>query len=94
MKVHVKLVDNKVNKAKFKTDKVPMDFMLNEFKITTEPLSIADEMIHDKPNISVSSNEIRIKWIAGSLSLVSITITPQPKTNEPGAIREEVAKNT
>jgi len=89
----LKLVENKVNKAKF-TSKEPMNFMLNELLVETQPLGINDEIIHDKPNVNVTTGEIRLKWVKGTVSIVSIQITVQPGAPDAGAVRKEVAPNT
>lgn len=93
MKITLKLVDNKVNKAKF-TSREPMNFMLNDQLIETEPLSLRDEIIHDKPNVNVTTGEIRLKWIKGTVSLISIQIIAIPGAADNGAIRKEIAPNT
>lgn len=93
VKVMLKIVDNKVNKSKFK-ERVPMDFMLNEVAITTAPMSIKDEIIHDKPNLNVTTGEIRLKWVKGVVSLISITIIAQQEPADAGAVRKEVFRNT
>jgi len=61
IKIILKLVDNKINKVKYK-DKLRMDFRLNEVEIKTEPMDINNEMVHSKPNINVTKGEIRLKW--------------------------------
>lgn len=93
VKVTLKLVDNKVNKGKFK-NKVPMDFMLNEIKVETQPMGIADEIIHDKPNVNVTTGEIRLKWVKGVVSLIAIQLTAQAEPADTGAVRKEVFRNT
>lgn len=71
-----------------------MDFYINEVEVKSEPLSIKDELIHDKPNINVTTGEIRIKWIRGVVSLVLIEIMSQNEAADPGAIKKTLAPNT
>lgn len=93
VKVTLKIVDNTVNKSKF-TGRTPMDFMLNEIAITTSPLSIKDEIIHDKPNVNVTNGEIRLKWVKGTVSILSVQIIPQAEAADAGAVRKEISTNT
>lgn len=93
VKVTLKLVENKANLQKFK-DKVPMDFMINETEVTTAPMSIKDEIIHDKPNQNVKNGEIRLKWLKGIVSIVEVDIMPVQEAADPGAVRITVAPNT
>jgi len=71
-----------------------MDFMINEVEINTSPMHIENEIIHDKPNINVTTGEIRLKWKHGVVSIVSIEIIAQNDAPDPGAVRKEVSKNT
>jgi len=93
IKVMLKLVDNKNNKNTIK-EKVPMDFMINEVEITTPPLGIPDEIIHDKPNFAVKSGEIRLSWKKGIVSISQISITPQEAKPDTGAVKKEVDPGT
>lgn len=87
------MVDNKVNSGKFK-EKVRMDFMLNEIEVKTDPMNIKDEIIHDKPNVIVKSGEVRLKWVAGVVSLISVELTPIQDAADPGAVKKTIAPNT
>jgi len=93
VKVTLKLVDNAVNQKKY-TDKVPMDFKINEVEVQTPPMGLKDEIIHDKPNIVVKSNEIRLTWVKGVVSIVSVFVIPQEPEKDHGAVKKTVAPNT
>lgn len=71
-----------------------MDFMINEVPVKTEKMILNSEIVHDKPNINVTTKEIRLKWVAGVVSIISITITPQAAEAEAPAVRKEVYNNT
>lgn len=92
VKVMLKIVDNKENNGSLK--KTVMNFMINEIKVDTKAMRIKDEIVHDKPNINVTTGEIRLKWIKGTVSIISITLTPQNEPADAGAVRKEVSKNT
>lgn len=57
-------MENKANIQKFK-GKVNMNFKINEVDIKSPPMSIKDEIVHDKPNINVSTGEVRLKFQSG-----------------------------
>lgn len=93
VKARLKLVDSKANAKKY-TEKQPMDFDINEVKVSTAPMGVQDEIVHDKPNIAVKNKEIRLKWVAGVVSLISLEIIPQAEEEDTGAVRKQVAPNT
>jgi len=71
-----------------------MDFKINELDVNTPPMGLKDEIVHDKPNIIVKSNEIRLKWVKGVVSIVSVFIIPQEPDKDPGAVKKLVGPNT
>lgn len=71
-----------------------MDFMLNETKITTPPMSISSQIKHDKPNQNVTNGEIKLTRLSGDISLIDIEIISKNEPADPGATRKEVGKNT
>lgn len=93
IKIVLKIVDNKANKSVF-ASKTPMDFMINDMLVTTAPLGVRDEMVHDKKNVKITTSEIRLKWIKGIVSFSSIEIIPQQDVADVGAVKKEVFKNT
>jgi hypothetical protein len=71
-----------------------MNFKLNEILVNSDPMGLTGEIVHDKPNVNVNSKELRISYIEGMVSLISITISSQSTPAELPAIRKEVFKNT
>jgi len=70
-----------------------MDFMMNDTEVKTEPMGLPDEMIHDKPNFSVTKQELRLKWKEGVVSLVLVELVPMPGDADNGAVKTEVEPN-
>jgi len=57
-------------------------------------MGIDDEIVIDNPNLGVSNREIRLTWIKGDVSLISLSIIAQNPKKEIGGPRVEISRNS
>lgn len=88
------MVDTVWNRVRYWWKKTPMDFKINGQLVTTAPMNVKSRITHDKPNINVTTGEIRLTHVKGKVSIVSISIIAQGESEPHSAARKEVAKNT
>jgi len=90
----LKIVETKDNTKTYSTVKVPMNFKLNDIVVNSDPMGLTGEIVHDIPNLNVNSKELRLHYLAGMVSIISMSITPQATPAVLPAVRKEVFRNT
>lgn len=88
------MIPTKQNKKKFSDNKNFVKLQINGEVHEPSPMTLDDEVSIDQPNLSVNKREIRISWLAGTINMSELEITPINIPKSDGGPRTEIAKNT